>query len=108
MRAARPARIPRKAAVIAAPARPRLRKRDELPQERARLRRVEARALGESAELHQHVPEPVLGVLLLAQGLRELLAGNQPFTKQDFAERMKDRKYVTLIPKGQKAPKSIR
>ena len=28
--------------------------------------------------------------------------------KQDFAERMKDRKYVTLIPTGQKAPKSIR
>ncbi len=28
--------------------------------------------------------------------------------KLDFAERMKDRKYVTLIPVGQKAPKSIR
>ena len=28
--------------------------------------------------------------------------------KQDFNERMKDRKYVTLIPPGQKAPESIR
>ena len=28
--------------------------------------------------------------------------------RADFQERMKDRKYTTLIPKGQKAPKSIR
>jgi aminobenzoyl-glutamate utilization protein B len=28
--------------------------------------------------------------------------------KLDFAERMKDRKYVTLIPPGQNAPASIR
>jgi aminobenzoyl-glutamate utilization protein B len=28
--------------------------------------------------------------------------------KTDFDVRMKDRKYVTIIPKGQKAPKSIR
>ena len=28
--------------------------------------------------------------------------------KADFQERMKDRQYVTIIPKGQKAPKSIR
>src|SRR5205085_11124841 len=28
--------------------------------------------------------------------------------KKDFQERMKDRKYTTRIPKGQKAPKSIR
>ena len=28
--------------------------------------------------------------------------------KADFAKRMEDRKYVTLIPEGQKAPKSIR
>jgi aminobenzoyl-glutamate utilization protein B len=28
--------------------------------------------------------------------------------KADFAERMKDRKYTTKIPDGQKAPQSIR
>jgi hypothetical protein len=29
-------------------------------------------------------------------------------TKLDFAKRMENRKYVTLIPTGQKAPKAIR
>jgi hypothetical protein len=28
--------------------------------------------------------------------------------KADFRERMKDRKYTTRIPKGQKAPRAIR
>jgi aminobenzoyl-glutamate utilization protein B len=28
--------------------------------------------------------------------------------KSDFDARMKDRKYTTVIPKGQKAPRSIR
>jgi hypothetical protein len=28
--------------------------------------------------------------------------------KMDFQERMKNRKYTTVVPKGQKAPKSIR
>jgi len=28
--------------------------------------------------------------------------------RADFQDRMKDRKYSTLIPKGQKAPKTIR
>src|SRR5262249_1181084 len=28
--------------------------------------------------------------------------------RADFDQRMKDRKYTTLVPKGQKAPKSIR
>ena len=37
-------------------------------------------------ELHQDVAQPVLGVLLLREGLPELLSGNQAFTEQDFTE----------------------
>ena len=37
-------------------------------------------------ELHQHVAEPVLAVLLLRKRLRELLARDQAFAEEDFAE----------------------
>ena len=37
-------------------------------------------------ELDQDVAQPVLGVLLLGEGLPELLSGDQAFTEQDFAK----------------------
>ena len=47
---------------------------------------------------------------VLALSMVELLQDPQAVkdAKADFQERMKDRKYGTIIPKGQKAPKSIR
>ncbi len=46
----------------------------------------------------------------LALSLADLLQDPQAIkdAKADFQERMKDRKYTTKVPKGQKAPKSIR
>lgn len=46
----------------------------------------------------------------LALSMVELLQNPQAVrdARADFDARMKDRKYVTIIPKGQKAPKSIR
>ena len=37
-------------------------------------------------ELHQHIAEPVLGVFLLRERLRELLPRDQAFAEKDFAE----------------------
>jgi aminobenzoyl-glutamate utilization protein B len=47
---------------------------------------------------------------VLALSMIELLQDPRAVqeAKVDFQERMKERKYVTIIPKGQKAPKSIR
>jgi aminobenzoyl-glutamate utilization protein B len=47
---------------------------------------------------------------VLALSTVELLQDSESIkdAKADFAERMKDRKYTTKVPKGQKAPKSIR
>src|SRR5205807_9120226 len=47
---------------------------------------------------------------VLALSTVELLQDAQALkdAKADFQERMKDRKYTTIIPKGQKAPRTIR
>ena len=47
---------------------------------------------------------------VLALSTLEMLQDPQVLkdARADFQERMKDRKYTTLIPKGQKAPRSIR
>jgi aminobenzoyl-glutamate utilization protein B len=46
----------------------------------------------------------------LALSMAEMLQDPQVLkdARVDFQARMKDRSYVTIIPKGQKAPKSIR
>ena len=48
-------------------------------------------------ELHQHVAEPVLGVLLLGQGLRELLARDQAFTEKISPSRSPPAAAVAMI-----------
>jgi aminobenzoyl-glutamate utilization protein B len=52
----------------------------------------------------------VVAAKVLALSAVDLLQNQQAVrdAKADFDKRMKDRKYTTIIPKGQKAPKSIR
>lgn len=52
----------------------------------------------------------IVAAKVLALSALELLQSKKTLeeAKKDFDARMKGRKYVTLVPKGQKAPKSIR
>jgi aminobenzoyl-glutamate utilization protein B len=52
----------------------------------------------------------VVAAKVLALSLADLLQDTEVLkaAKADLKERMKDRKYTTVIPKGQKVPKSIR
>jgi aminobenzoyl-glutamate utilization protein B len=52
----------------------------------------------------------VVASKVLALSAIDLMQDEKALTdaKADFAERMKDRKYTTIIPEGQKAPRSIR
>ena len=54
-------------------------------------------------ELHQDVAQPVLAVLLLRQRLRELLARDEAFTEEDFAEPITTgccRRHVSEVSEG--------